>query len=57
MIRNFNSKTIFDDIAESKVDVIHRKLLKFMLGVSKFCPNLAHTAKLGKPICPLKDVD
>ena len=53
MRRNF---TIFDDIAESKVNVIHRNLLKFILGVN---PALIwrYTAELGKPLCLLKNID
>ena len=54
LIRNFNSKTIFDNTTVSKVDVIHRKLLKFILGVSKSCPNLATYGETGEIPLSLK---
>ena len=40
-LQNFNGNTILDDTSASKIDIIHRKLLKFVLGVSKSCPDRA----------------
>ena len=39
-LKNFNELDFFDNTNES-TDVIHRKLLKHILGVSKSCPNMA----------------
>ena len=43
-----------DDTSGSKVDVIHRKLLKFILGVSKSCPNLTMYGETGEVPLSLK---
>ena len=40
-IQNFNTTSLYSDIATSKIDLVHRKILKFVLGVSKCCPNIA----------------
>ena len=40
-IQNYTDVEIFNDTNKSKVDVIHRKFLKYILGVSKSCPNIA----------------
>ena len=53
-LQNFNNETIMDDTTGSKVDVIHRKLLKFILGVSKSCPNLAMYGDAGEVPLSLK---
>ena len=37
-IQRFSNTTILDDISTSKTDLVHRKLLKFVLGVSKSTP-------------------
>ena len=37
----FSMDTIFTDIANTKADCLHRKFLKYILGVSKSCPNIA----------------
>ena len=39
-LRTFDSNTIFMGLKGSKTDILHRKLLKFVLGVSKSSPNL-----------------
>ena len=50
----FNKDSIFSDTSASKTDIVHRKLLKFVLGVSKSCPNLAIYGETGKPPLSLK---
>ena len=40
-IQNFNTTSLYSDIATSKIDLVHRKILKFVMGVSKSCPNIA----------------
>ena len=40
-LQNFSEETIFNDTLDFKADVLHRKFLKYILGVSKSCPNLA----------------
>ena len=39
-IQNFTSDSILEHITNSKVDILHRKFLKYALGVSSACPNL-----------------
>ena len=54
-IDKFNSKTILDNTsAGSKIDLIHRKLLKFILGVSKSSPCLAIYGDTGEVPVSLK---
>ena len=53
-LQNFSNKTIMDDTSGSKVDVIHRKLLKFILGVSKSSPNVAMYGETGEVPLSLK---
>ena len=40
-LSNFSLDAFFELSSKSKIDVTHRKLLKFVLGVNKSCPNLA----------------
>ena len=40
-LETFSMDTIFTDIANTKADCLHRKFLKYILGVSKSCPNIA----------------
>ena len=40
-LRNFDKNSLFSDTSTSKIDITHRKLLKYILGVSRSCPNLA----------------
>ena len=47
-LNRFTNSSIFDDILASKTDLVHRKLLKFTLGVSKSCPNLAVYGETGE---------
>ena len=53
-IQRFNNNTILDNTSASKTDVVHRKLLKFVLGVSKSCPNLAVYGETGETPLSLK---
>ena len=51
-IENFANNSIFADIADSKSDTI--KFLKYTLGVSKSCPNLAVYGETGDTPLSLK---
>ena len=53
-LQNFSGNTLLDDTSASKIDIIHRKLLKFVLGVSKSCPNLATYGETGETPLSLK---
>ena len=53
-IRGYNNEFIFDDITDSKTDTTHRKFLKFIMGVSKSCPNLAIYGDTGEIPLSLK---
>ena len=52
-LENFNESDFFDNTNES-TDVIHRKLLKYILGVSKSCPNMAIYGETGEIPLALK---
>ena len=39
---------ILSETLTSKIDITHRKLLKYILGVSKSCPNIAIYGETGK---------
>ena len=47
-IQNFNTNSLYSNISTSKTDLVHRKLLKFILGVSKSSPNLAIYGETGE---------
>ena len=53
-LKQFTENTLFDGISDSKADVMHRKLLKFVLGVSKSCTNLAVYAETNEIPISLK---
>ena len=53
-IRNFTHKTIFTDIDIKKPDVLHRQFLKYIVGTSKSCPNLAIYGETGEIPLSLK---
>ena len=53
-LRENNSEFIFNNISVSKTDVTHRKLLKFLMGVSKSTPNLAIYGDTGETPLSLK---
>ena len=47
-IQTFTEKSLFDDTNESKADVVHRNLLKYILGLSKSTPNMAIYGETGE---------
>ena len=47
-IRNFGNGTFWEDILNAKASNIHRKFLKYILGVTKSCPNLAVMGETGE---------
>ena len=53
-LQQFKRTDIYDNIDTSKTDLIHRKLLKNILGVSKSCPNLAIYGETGEIPLSLK---
>ena len=53
-LKNHITSDIFEDIDNSKIDVIHRKLLKYTMGVSKSCPNMAIYGETGEIPLSLK---
>ena len=46
-LKQFNITDMYDEINSFRTDVIHRKLLKNILGVSKSCPNMAVYGETG----------
>ena len=40
-IRKYQNDDIFKATTKSKIDTTHRKLLKYIMGVSRSCPNIA----------------
>ena len=40
-IEKFSSTSLLQRIATGKVDILHRKFLKYVLGTSSSCPNMA----------------
>ena len=53
-IQNFSNTSIFTNISDTKADILHRKFLKYILGVSKSCPNLAVYGETGEIPLSLK---
>ena len=53
-IRDFNELSLFNDTDKANTDVIHRKILKYILGVSKSCPNMAIYGETGEIPLSLK---
>ena len=53
-ILNFNDDTLIGDKDIFKVDNLHRQFLKYILGTSKSCPNLAVYGELGEIPISLK---
>ena len=47
-IRNVGKGTFWEDILNAKASIIHRKFLKYILGVTKSCPNLAVMGETGE---------
>ena len=46
-IQNYHA-TSYEEVSTSKIDLVHRKFLKFILGVPKSCPNLAVYGETGE---------
>ena len=40
-LETFTEINVFDNVNNSKADILHRKILKYILGLSKSCPNMA----------------
>ena len=40
-LKTFTESDLFDNTDRNKTDILHRKFLKYILGVSKSCPNMA----------------
>ena len=53
-IKKYKSDHIFEATTKSKIDTTHRKLLKFVMGVSRSCPNLAIYGDTGEIPLSLK---
>lgn len=53
-IQNFCTTSFFKNISDTKADILHRKFLKYILGVSKSCPNLAVYGETGEIPLSLK---
>ena len=53
-IIGFNNTSIYTDVSNSKIDLVHRKFLKYVLGVSKSCPNLSIYGETGEVPLSLK---
>ena len=53
-LKNFNESFFFNNTNESKTDVVHRTLLKNVLGVSKSSPNMAIYGETGEIPLSLK---
>ena len=51
---NFTDTTVFGETRDTKTDIIHRKVLKFIFGVSKSCPNIATYGETGEIPLSLK---
>lgn len=47
-LRKFDKDFIFAETLTSKTDITHRKLLKFILGVTRSCPSLAIYGETGE---------
>ena len=47
-LQNFSTESIFRETSNFKADILHRKFLKYILGVSKSCPNLAVYGETGE---------
>ena len=47
-IRNFSLNTLLTETKDAKANILHRKFLKYVLGVTKSCPNVAVMGETGK---------
>ena len=55
-IKKYHNDFIYENTAKSKSDISHRKLLKFIMGVSKSCPNIALYGDSGEIPISLKSL-
>ena len=53
-IQNFSIESIFEHIANNKSDILHHKFLKYILGVSASCHNMAIYGETGETPLSLK---
>ena len=53
-IKKYKNDYIFEATSRSKIDITHRKLLKYIMGVSRSCPNLALYGDTGEIPLSLK---
>ena len=53
-LENFTTDSIFEHTNTSIVDILHRKLLKYILGVNNSCPNLATYGDTGETPLSIK---
>ena len=53
-IENFDDLSLFKRTEKSRTDIVHRKLLKYVLGVSKTCHNIAIYGETGEIPLSLK---
>ena len=53
-LQRFTHQTIFTEIETKKVDILHRQFLKYIMGTSKSCPNLAIYGEMGETPLSLK---
>ena len=47
-LNNFTTDTIFKEMSDTKSNILHRKFIKFILGVTKSCPTLAIMGEVGE---------
>ena len=53
-LTKFDRNFIYSNTSTSKIDITHRKMLKFVLGVSRSCPNLAIHGETGETPISMK---
>ena len=53
-LQKFDKDSLFSGTSTAKIDIVHRKLLKFVLGVSKSCPSLAIYGETGETPISIK---
>ena len=53
-LESFERTLIFDKVDKAKIDTIHRNLLKYTLGLSKSCPNMAIYGDCGETPISMK---
>ena len=53
-LTKFDDNFIFFDATKSKIDITHRRILKFILGVTRSCPNMTIYGESGETLISLK---